>query len=164
MNSELGVCTAAFFRNKGKDIITVKELTMAVSLDLRWMPVKEANRFAELIVAEGYAVKTKDGLLKLADGLENTDVPVAYKPSKDLLAYIATSKPSKPLAAGLPLPGLLEMAEKAGMKKGEFIAECNQVVKKLNVDIEVAALLILRDASVNVSGAYDAVYAFICAK
>lgn len=168
MNSELKICAAAFFRNKGKDVITVKELTMAISLDLRWMPVKEAGRFAELIIAEGIVTKTQDGLLKPVSDLSAIDLPVAYKPSKDLLEYIRTAKPAAAAQAAKPapspLPELLVMAEARGMKKGAFVAECNKIVKKLNVDMEVAALLILRDMGADVSGKYDAVYTFISTK
>ncbi|MBP6021240.1 MAG: DUF2240 family protein [Candidatus Methanomethylophilaceae archaeon] len=177
MNEELRTCTAAFFRNKGKDVITVKELTMTISLDLRWMPVKEAARFAELIVAEGIVTKTQDSLLKPSEEIKALDVPVAYKPSKDLLNYIVTAKPpvqskpaevrkpaAPPKASGAPLPKLVAMAESKGIKKGAFIAECNKIVKKLNVDMEVAALIVLRDLGADVSGMYGEVYDFVSAK
>ncbi|NLU45549.1 MAG: DUF2240 family protein [Euryarchaeota archaeon] len=41
------------------------------------------------------------------------------------------------------------------MNRGEFVSECNRIVKRFNVDMEVAALLILRDKGADITPYYD---------
>ena len=43
MADEYVVCTAAFFRNKGKNVITENEFLMVISMDLHWMPYGKAK-------------------------------------------------------------------------------------------------------------------------
>ncbi len=173
MNDELKVCTAAFFRNKGKEVITVMELIMTISLDLRWMDATTASRFVKVVVSEGLVTSTQDNLLKAAKELSTIDVPVAYKPSKELLEFIrsapsdkkentndskATHKaPSKSDKDAL-LPKMMDLATSVGMQKGIFVSECNKIVKRLNVDMEVAALIVLRDKGVDIAPYYDVAY------
>ena len=168
---ELKTCVAAFFQNRGKEVITVKEFTMIISLDLRWLPVKEADRLVTILLNEGLLEKTSDGLLRIDNDLKDLDVPMAYKPSRELLEYIRNAKISSTKAdkvekehAQANIGMLMEVAESKGMQKGKFIAECNKIVKKMNIDIEVAALMVLRDHGVDVSPYYDDVYAYVANK
>lgn len=172
VNAELKICTAAFFRNKGKEVITVMELIMTISLDLRWMDATTASRFVKLIVSEELVTATPDGLLKATGDLTTIDVPVAYKPSRELLEFIRTASPDKKEASPKTqikkekmkkdddalLPKLMEIATSIGMQKGTFISECNKIVKKLNIDTEVAALIVLRDRGADIARYYDLVY------
>ncbi len=52
---------------------------------------------------------------------------------------------------------MISMAEKAGMRRAGYIAACNSVQKKLDVDIEVAGVMILRDIGADVSDLYEKV-------
>lgn len=179
VNDELKICTAAFFRNKGKEVITVMELIMTISLDLRWMDATTASRFVKVIVSEGLVTSTQDNLLKASKELGTIDVPVAYKPSKELLEFIrsapsdkkenmdhteplkTTNKASSKSDKDALLPKMMDLATSVGMQKGIFISECNKIVKRLNVDMEVAALIVLRDKGVDVVPYYDVAYASI---
>ena len=177
MYNELKTCAAAFFCNKGKEVFTEKEFTMYISLDLRWMPVKEANTLLLLLLNEGIFEKI-DNYLKAKIDFSDIDVPVAYKPSKELLDYVRYSMKSAPeqknetksvkkkipVDSDDPLPKLMEFAVSSGIKKGAFIAECNQIMKKMNIDIEVAALIVLRDHGADVSPYYDDIYAYVANK
>ncbi len=172
MEEELKICTAAFFRSRGKDVITVMELVMTISLDLRWMDTATASRFVKLIISEGLVNATSDELLKISDDLIEMDVPIAYKPSKELLDQIKTSEPGKGIKKKMDsekteesvFSELMDIAKASGIPKGKFIAECNKIVKKLNVDTEVAALIILRDAGADMVPFYDRVYTSVSMK
>jgi hypothetical protein len=187
VNNELKVCAAAFFRNKGKEVVTANELIMTISLDLRWMDTTAASRFIKLIAAEGLVTATPDGLMKASPELAATDVPIAYRPSAELIEYIRTAdtavkkdapapetpkeepkeapkKKTPPANNDAILPKLMDAAVSSGMKRSEFMAECNKIVKRLNIDTEVAALLVLRDRGADVDHYYDAVYASVSKK
>jgi len=154
MPDELETCLAALFLNKGKDVLTAKEFTMYVSLDLRWMPVKDADSLMKLLLETGLMSRTGDYLRPLED-VSAVNVPVAYRPSEDLLKRLRTHAPKEPAAkksddAPDLLQRLIQKALDAGMGKGAFVSECNKVSKKADVDMEVAALMILRERGVDV--------------
>lgn len=170
MTDEATVCAAAFFRIRGKDVVTPKEFTMTVSLDLKWMPVKEADALADLLV-ERKAMTRSGGYLRPTEGLSTLAVPIAYRPSEAFRQEIAArlrggAKPTKVPAAKAPaaaaggdlFPTLVDLAVKAGVPKGKFIGECNGVKKKLGIDVCAAALIVLRDHGADAGELTEKVY------
>jgi hypothetical protein len=153
MPDELEVCLAALFLNKGKDVLTAKEFTMYASLDLRWMQVKDADALMKKLIEKGLLSKTGDYVRPLID-TNAVNVPVAYRPSDGLLRTLRDPLPKPPAAKKTDstdvLPKLIQKALDSGMAKGAFISECNKLSKKADVDMEVAALMILREKGVDV--------------
>ena len=146
---------AALFLNKGKNIITVKEFTMYVSLDLRWMQTKDADALMRALIEKGLMAKTGD-YLKPAIDTATIDVPVAYRPSEELIATLKSNKPKLAAAkrsSDAPdlLPMLISQALNSGMEKGAFVSECNKISKKMDIDMEVATLMILREKGMNIT-------------
>jgi hypothetical protein len=149
MTDELVICAAAFFRSKGKDVVTPKEFVMGVSLDLRWMPVADAERLADILSEKKILVRNGE-YLKPSMDLSGTEVPVAYRPSDTLLAFL-NSAPARAKPKDV-LSDMVSAAVGSGMDRGKFISECNKVKKRLSIDMEAAALIILRDAGADISG------------
>ncbi|MDR2845730.1 MAG: DUF2240 family protein [Candidatus Methanoplasma sp.] len=148
MTDELIICAAAFFRSKGKDVVTPKEFVMGVSLDLRWMPVVDAERLADVLTERKILVRNGEYLKPSVD-LSGTEVPVAYRPSDAMLARLRSAPVgTKPKEI---LPDLVGAAVGSGMDRVRFISECNKVKKRLGIDMEAAALIILRDGGVDIS-------------
>jgi hypothetical protein len=152
MADELTVCAAAFFRNKGRDVVAEKEFTMGISLDLRWMSVKESKALMDMMVSSG-VLELKDGFLRPKFDGSAMDIPMAYRPSPELIASVTSGNKIKKAAEGL-FPEMVSMAEKSGMRKAGYIAACNALQKKLDVDIEVAGVIVLRDIGAGVSSLY----------
>ncbi len=154
MADELETCLAALYLNKGKDVLTVKEFAMYISLDLRWMQVKDAELLMRTLIKRGLMTRSGD-YLKPAVDISAIDVPVAYRPSEELINGLRKVEPEPaeiPAATDTVdvLNDLIQKAIETGMEKGAFISECNKVRKRTNVDMEVAALMILRDKGVDV--------------
>ena len=84
MVDELTVCAAAFFRSRGKDVVAEKEFAMGISLDLRWMTVKEANALIKAMLSSG-VISSKDGFLRPTFNISEIDVPMAYRPPADFV-------------------------------------------------------------------------------
>lgn len=161
MVDELTVCAAAFFRIKGKDIVAEKEFSMGISLDLRWMSVKEANALIKIMISSG-VITLKDGYLRPAFDLSEIDVPMAYRPSanfvKKVLDMHRESEPVKKTQdSDNVFSEMISMAEKSGMRRAGYVAACNSLSRKLGVDIEVAGVMILRDIGSDVSELYEKV-------
>ena len=161
MTDELTVCAAAFFRNKGKNVITESEFLMVTSMDLHWMPYGKAKQLLAAMLAEKVLVKSGE-YLKPSFEISDIDVPVAYRPSESLLASLQQAreepKPQAPVVSDDLLPSMISAAANAGVEKREFIAESNSISKKLDIDMLAAALIVLRDKGVDIAPFADRVY------
>jgi hypothetical protein len=160
--SDSEVCTAAFFRSRGKDVVTEKEFNMVVSIDLRWIPAKDAPGLAKVLAADG-CVSIKDGYIRPTIDIDSVSVPVAYKLPEELRARAANPAADKaPAAADEDLfERLIGMAIADGMTIKDFNAECRKASKTLGIMPVVAGLLVLRDRGVDVSGFYDVIDEYI---
>lgn len=168
MVDEMTVCAAAFFRNKGRDVIAEKEFTMGVSLDLRWMTVKEAGALVNAMKSSG-VLELKDGYLRPKFNISEIEVPMAYRPSAGLIKGIQSVAPKpeaeeKPQSDDNVFAEMMSMAEESGMRRAGFIAACNAMSKRLDVDIEVAGMMVLRTIGADVSGLYDRVRETVISK
>jgi hypothetical protein len=138
---------AAFFRNKGKNVVTENEFIMCISMDLRWMRPAEARDLLTLLVSEGHLENDGQHIRPTFD-VHATDVPLGFRPSADILGM--KRRPSGP-PAGDVLAELMAKAESIGLKRKDLIVSANAVQKRMNVDIEIAVLLMLRENGVDIS-------------
>ena len=161
MTDEYTVCAAAFFRNKGKNLISETEFLMAISLDFHWMPYGQAKQLLSILLSKGILVKNGE-LLKPTFEISEVEVPVAYRPSEALMSSLSKSAPakteSKPAGDADLLPSMIAAAGEKGLEKRIFISEANSLSKKLGVDMLVAALIILRDEGVDITSYANRVY------
>lgn len=166
MADELTVCAAAYFRSIGKDVTTPEEFVMGTSLELKWMSPSDSKLLLSAMVRAG-VVTQKDGYVRPTSDLGAIDLPLAYRPPKELVESLHGSKSqtsenkasSKAQADATDVfPMLMERAVEAGMQRRDFIQSCNRIQKRLDIEIGVAALIVLRDAGADVSPYLDAVY------
>ena len=138
---ELRTVAAAFFRSKGKTVVTEKEFLMGVSMNLRWMPHGDAEKLLKAMMKGGAVIKEGE-YIKPSFDVSEVDVPIGYRPSKDILAGNDEDI----------FQTLLGLAADVMIDRKEFLAQCRSIQKKMNVEIEVAALIVLRDNGVPVNG------------
>ncbi len=164
MTGELEMCAAAFFRTVGKDVATVDEFVMEVSLGRKWMAPSDAKALLAKLVKAGI-LEQRDGYVRPKVDVGSIDVPLAYRPPKDILSTTAPiemcQSPKKENAATDMFPKLMEVAVGAGLQRREFIQECNRIQKRLDIDIGVAALIALRDAGVDITPYFNPVYDWV---
>ena len=153
---DLRMTAAAFFRNRGKNVVTVTEFLMTVSMDLRWMTPTEAESLLSLLSDHGHVKKEGDYVRPTFD-VHAADVPLGFRPTGDIL------KRTRPKRApdGDLLSELMAIAESSGIKRKDLIVSVNALQKRINVDIEVAALLMLREKGVDISGYAEKAYSLI---
>ena len=152
MADELTVCAAAYFRSIGKDVTTPEEFVMGTSLELKWMSPSDSKLLLSAMVRAG-VVTQKDGYVRPASDLGAIDLPLAYRPPKELVESLHGSKsqttekaPAQKKQADTAdvFPMLMERAVEAGMQRRDFIQSCNRIQKWLDFVIGVAALFVLR--------------------
>jgi hypothetical protein len=167
--SELQRTVAVVFNRKGKKMLSEREFINALFFELKWSDPTGAGRIEAREAQRILEAALKKGLLEMADGYvkptfdhKTVEVPLNYKPTRDLLKELGdgtsastVSEPSKTAkadAAPLPVFSVLidDIAAKSGWNKREVVARINKVVEKLSVDAEVAALLIGKDVGVDV--------------
>lgn len=171
MTQDLAVCAAAFFRSRGKSVVTEKEFLMGASMNMRWMPYGDAERLLAVLIDSGVVEKDGEYIRPKVD-VNSLDVPISYRPPAELLDMIRSyvpektrsdaspvaSEPSGPLAKTTASDDgedvfqvLMSKATGMGIDRKEFLSSCRAVQKKMNIEIEVAALMVLRDNGADVS-------------
>ena len=123
MSDELNVCAAAFFRSIGKDVVTPKEFTMYVTLDVKWMSSKEASALMQVLIEEK-AMVSSNGYLKPGKDFSSLQVPIAYRPTDAVRNAVAAKmkkgKTQTPAgkASGADVKELTEKVYANSVKKG----------------------------------------------
>jgi hypothetical protein len=140
---DLETCLALLFKRKGKNILSEKEFVFSASMDFRWFSPKEAQALLEMGIKRGLLERT-DGMVKPAFDYKTIEIPVNYRPCKDLLKEV---EPDVSLFSLI----LDEMAKASGQKKRDLVAKVNRVQDRLGVDIEVAALSLAKEMGVDIS-------------
>ncbi len=141
MKEELERCVTMLFRRKGRNELSEKEFLFSASIDLHWFPPADAQSLLDICRSEGL-LKLENDYLRPDFDMASVDVPVAFKPSRDILKRKPGKKPKE--MEGL-FPKLMSMAETGGMERRRFISTCNSLQDRLDVEIEVAGMLVLRE-------------------
>ena len=172
MEDNLKLCLCAFVRNKGKTVFTENLLLMGMSMDLRWMSYSDAKAVVKAMISQGLLERSGD-VIRTAFDVSGVDVPVAYRPSRELISSCVSGNVAPAPPADAPaqeqaiqpqdgpedlMPVLMQRAVDAGMQRKDFMAQCNALSRKLGIFIEAAALYVLRDNGADIGDLTDRVY------
>lgn len=140
---ELRKSLAYLFQRKGKNILSEKELTMSVSMDLEWFSPDEAKRLIDVGLELKLLSKDENGL-SLTFDYEALNIPLDFSPSRNILEV----ESQEPLLLAI----VRNIQDKTDLEKNKVMAEINKKQNTLKVDIEVAAILVAKKYDVDVSG------------
>ena len=162
MTDELTVCVAAFFRSIGKDVTTNEEFVMTTSLEMKWMSPSDSKLLLATLIGKRILTE-KGGFIRPAVDIGTVDVPLAYRPSPEIMEIIhrkpAPRKDPSPANDNPdPFHVMMDRAVESGMERRDFIQNCNKIQKRLNIDIGAAALIVLRDNGADIAPYVDMVY------
>jgi hypothetical protein len=134
---------AMLFKRKGKNVLTEREFVFSASIDFRWYTPKEAQMFLALGLKKGL-LSAEDGIVKPTFDFRAVNIPVNYRPGKEML--------SEPLEAPPLFPRILGAISSAtGMGRRDIVSRINRTQDRLGVEIEVAALVVARELGVEIS-------------
>ncbi|OGS48998.1 MAG: hypothetical protein A3K68_01745 [Euryarchaeota archaeon RBG_16_68_13] len=141
---DLQKAIALLFRRKGGKELTEKEFVLSASMDLRWFPPRDAQRLLQ-VGLEMSLLSSEGGVIRPTFDVDAVEVPRDFVPTADILR-VAT-----PVAEDLFLRIVDAIVAHNGMDRRGVIASVNAVQERLDVDVEVAALVAARKAGVDVS-------------
>jgi hypothetical protein len=145
MTAELKKCLTIIFRRKGKELLGEQEFVYAASMDLHWFPPKDAQKLLEIALREGL-LKMSQGTLSPTFELVDENLDFEYRPSDNMLKSHA--KVEKKDAFSEITSKIMTSAK---LPKKEVVAKINKTRERLEVDIEVAALVVARSYGVDIS-------------
>src|SRR5438552_3378965 len=149
---ELRNAIALLFKRKGRDSLSEREFVLSASMDLRWFPPRDAQRLLQ-VGLETKLLESRDGTIRPVFDVSAVEVPRDYVPTTAILAM------PTPVEEDLFLRVVDAIAAMTGMDRKAVIHRVNEVQEKMDVEVEVAALIAARQAGVDVAPFLPAVRA-----
>ena len=141
---ELRSAIVVLFTRKGKGELSEKEFVLSASMDLRWFPPKDAQRLLQLGIETGL-LESKAGAIRPTFDVSAVDVPRDFAPAASVF------QTPTPVAEDLFVAIVDAIAAHSGSERRAVIASVNAVQERLDVDVEVAALVAARKAGLDVT-------------
>lgn len=132
------------FKRKGREELSEREFVLSASMDLRWFPPRDAQRLLQLGL-ETKLLESHAGAIRPAFDVAAIEVPRDYVPSAAIL------ETPTPVGEDLFVRIVDAIAVKTGLDRKAIIALVNAVQEKMDVEIEVAALVAAYQASVDIT-------------
>jgi hypothetical protein len=145
--SDLQRSIAVLFRRKGKEFLTEQEFVSSASFDLRWFSPKEAQKLLDVSITGGL-LQRKNGHIVPTFDLSSIDVPLDYRPSKQILEQVSKSK------ADLFSEIVEKIVKVRSVPKREVVSRVNKKQEMLGIDVEPAALLVASDYGLSLDSAF----------
>ena len=140
---EVKKAIAFLFKRKGRETMSEKDFVMSASMDLGWFPPKEAQRLMQLGL-DSKLLLVAEGKLKLSFDAAGMDIPLDYKPPPTLL-----------LAGVTPPSVFVKVLERiiaaTKLERKQVVSMINSTQDLMDMEAEVAALIVGRDLGVDVS-------------
>ncbi len=140
---ELRYAIVLLFKRKGRDELTEREFVLSASMDLRWFPPRDAQRLLQLGL-ETNLLESHGGNIRPAFPIDSVEVPRDFVPTPKTLE-VATPASEDVFVS---IVDALVAATKSDRRA--VIATINAVQDRLDVDVEVAALIAARQAGLDV--------------
>ena len=141
---ELRDAIALLFKRKGRDELSEREFVLSASMDLRWFPPRDAQRLLQLGL-ETKLLESQGGAIRPAFDVAGVEVPRDYVPTSAILDV------PTPASEDVFLRIVDAIAAKTRTDRKSVIASVNAVQEKLDVEVEVAALVAAHQIGVDVT-------------
>ncbi|MEE9223214.1 MAG: DUF2240 family protein [Thermoplasmata archaeon] len=133
---------ALLFKRKGGSQMTEKEFVFSASMDLRWFPPKDSQKLLDVALSRG-VVTLEDGQVSLAFEIDGVEVPLDFSPNRSVLEMPAEEDMFSKI--------LTHIMAKLDMDKKDAISRINAIQEQMEVEIEVAALLVGEELDIDMS-------------
>lgn len=139
---ELRYAIALLFRRKGRDELTEREFVLSASMDLRWFPPRDAQRLLQLGL-ETKLLESHGGNIRPSFPIDSVEVP------RDFVPTAKTLEVATPVTEDVFLRLVEALVAKTKQDRRAVIATINGIQERMDVDVEVAALIAARQAGID---------------
>jgi hypothetical protein len=145
--SDLEKSIALLYKRKGKEFLSEREFVFSASMEARWFSPKDAQRLLDAGITGGYLQKKNGNLFPTFD-FSKIDVPLDYKPTKEVLDEV-------PKAVQDFFSEIVDRIVKTkSVSKREVVSKVNKKQELMGIDVEPAALLVASDYGLSVESAF----------
>ena len=141
---ELRYAIALLFKRKGRDELTEREFVLSASMDLRWFPPRDAQRLLQLGL-DTNLLESHGGNIRPAFPIDTVDVP------RDFVPTAKTLEVATPASEDVFLRIVDAIVAHTKSDRRSVIAAVNAVQERMDVDVEVAALVAARQSGLDVA-------------
>jgi hypothetical protein len=137
---ELRKTVAQVFRHTGKSSIDEKGFKLTVSMGLKWFSPNEAKDLLRTAIEAGL-LKKRGNRYRPSFDPTSIDIPLDFRPSRKVLEV-----PEIPLFAKV-VDAIIKVT---GQERTAVVSKINKKHDKLNIDVRVVALLVAREAGIDI--------------
>ena len=154
MNSEIKIIISFLFKRSGKEELTVSELYLPLSMDLKWFSPKNAKGFINSALLKKFLIEKGDRIKPNFD-YKKIAIPVGFYPSKQTFE----EEKNKVNEERQDVVKLIteKIIEKTEQDEQSVFEEIKEASSERNLSLEVAALLISKKYDIIVSAFFDQV-------
>jgi hypothetical protein len=134
---------ALLFKRKGREELSEREFVLSASMDLRWFPPRDAQRLLQLGL-ETKLLESRDGTIRPSFDVSAVEVPRDYVPTAEILSTPTPSEEDQFVRI------VDAIAAKTGTDRKSVIRLVNGIQERMDVDVEVAALIAARQSGVEI--------------
>ena len=142
------------FKRSGKEELTLSELYLPLSMDLKWFSPKEAKDFVNSALLQNFLIKNGDQIKPNFD-YKKIAVPVGFYPSKQTFEEEKGKVNEERQDVVKSIIG--KIVEKTEQDEQTVFEEIKEASSERNISLEVAALLVSKKYDIIVSAFFDQV-------
>lgn len=143
---------ALLFKRKGREELSEKEFVLSASMDLRWFPPKDAQRLLQRGL-EANLLESRAGFIRPTFDVNSVDVPRDFSPTAEVLE----TPTARSEALFLRLVDAIVAHTKSDRRA--VIASINAIQERMDIEVEVAALVAAHKSGVDIRPFLEAVAA-----
>jgi hypothetical protein len=151
---ELRYAIALLLKRKGLGELSEREFVLSASMDLRWFPPRDAQRLLQLGL-ETKLLESHGGNIRPSFDVAAVEVP------RDFVPTAKTLEVATPAAEDIFVRLVDAIAAGTKSDRRSVIAMVNAIQEKLDLDVEVAALVAARQAGLDITAYLPAVKAHL---
>jgi len=135
---------ALLFKRKGRDELSEREFVLSASMDLRWFPPRDAQRLLQVGLEMGL-LQSNGATIRPTFDVAGVEVPREFVPTPKILDV------PTPVSEDIFLRIVDAIAAQTKADRRAVIASINAIQERMDLEVEVAALVAAYQAGVEVA-------------
>ena len=153
MSSEGKIILAFIFSRSGKEKLTLSEIYLPLSMDLKWFSPNQAKDFVNKAIEKKLLIKEND-LIRVGFDIKDVEIPIGFHPSVKKLEQKDDEKIKDPERS---VNIVTEISKKTNLSEKKVLEGIKKNQKEKNISFEVAALLLGKENGISLERFFEEV-------